>query len=159
MIQMGKNRYEGSYQHFDEKGRYNISIFARTINGTLSIPRQTSLVQTLGEAPQQDGATADTDLSVNIPCLNVQDAFYSLHLTLYHHPVDQNNIYWKYDHSAQMSCPDNPGQAYLNRDMSITIPDLRYGGTSYALDLIYYQNPFDPFNLPCWILGDIRLLR
>jgi sugar lactone lactonase YvrE len=62
-------RFEGSFDGFDERGDYFISIFARDADGSIGRPSNTSVFQAVGEDPydiNQDGVVNAVDIQLVI---------------------------------------------------------------------------------------------
>ncbi len=160
----GENIYKGQYSGFTHKGTYNIAVYAKDTKGNLSIPKQTTFIQTSGEPPdsnQTTQTTVSTDLSIDIPCLKFQENFYRVQLTPYNHPADSSNLYWKLDSASAADCTGvdtADTESVLENNLDITIGELQFQGIHYTVYLIYYQNPDDPFNLPHWVLGEVEIL-
>jgi len=142
------NSYEGTYKGFDKKGTYNVAVFARDGNGTLSIPKSTSVIQTAGDS----FANLDSALKMALPCIEVQGVCYNLSLDYYPNPSDTNNLYWKLDMSSVGTNQDCSSDcAAIDFDFQITVPNIKFAGNSYQIVLNKYANSMDFFDL-YWVL-------
>ena len=84
------NRYQGTYDGFTSAGAYNIAIFAKDENGSISVPKQTTVTVT-GGGPCLNVAS---DFSIQVPCADYNGNPYGFSLGFYRHPDDPSGFYW-----------------------------------------------------------------
>lgn len=134
--------YEGSYDGFTQKGKYNIAIFARDKNGTLSIPKRTSVRQTAGPSyPSIDSA-----LKMSIPCVDLGGVHYDLSLKYISNPQDPMSLIWTLELNSlliKQNCRNS--YASIGIDFNLTISKMEIGGRFYEMTFEKHYNLRDPF--------------
>ena len=147
MTNIGNNRFEGTYTDFNITGIYNLAVYAKDSNDTLSLPQQITVTQT-----GQNFAILGSDLKMTIPNLEFQGTYYQANLNYYPNPLDPLNFYWKLDDDSvgvsQYSVNDC---ASMDVDWKIMIPKIVFEGNFYQINLNYYPNPNNPFGFH-WML-------
>ena len=95
------------------------------------------------KAFSQCGTVAD-NLSLVLPCVEYEGAYYKLNFSAYANPADPAWLYWRYE-SIQ---PATGGStcAHIDAALKITAPCVYYAGKNIAITLEYYDWPY-------WKLG------
>jgi hypothetical protein len=101
------------------------------------------------KAFSQCGTLAD-NLSLVLPCVEYEGAYYKLNFSAYANPADPAWLYWRYE-SIQLATGGS-NCAHADTALTITVPCVYYGGKNIAIILEYYNNPAEP-NWPYWKLG------
>ena len=141
LVKSGKNEYRGNWDGFTQNGTYHLAVFARDTCGTLSIPKSTTVIQSLGESQ----ALLSPSLELTLPCIRFQGASYQTILAFHENPLDKNNLYFKTRAEAIGWASSGLGNcAVLNGDLSITIPKVKFLGQFYQISLNHHPDPADP---------------
>ena len=136
------NRYQGTYTGFTAPGDYNIAIFAKDENGSLSLP-----VQTMVTVPGDSACLkVASDFSIQVPCAQYNGNQYGFLLDFYRHPDDSSGYYWKLI-MATLSTGTGSACIPIGGDLSMPIPCMTYSGRQYGVTLRFYKNPYDPDGL------------
>lgn len=140
------NTYEGTYDAFTQKGKYHISVLAADADGVVSLPKTTSVTQTLGQCH----ADLSPALNLLIPCVGFQGQHYRISLNL--SPSGGPPQVWELDGGSIGWNPDWCGDcAALDQDFRISLPRVEYQGGFYQAAFKRYVNPADPFG-DYWVL-------
>jgi len=105
----------------------------------------------ISTAFSQCGTVAD-DLSLVLPCVEYEGAYYKLNFSAYANPADPTWLYWRYE-SLQLASGGS-SCAHADAALTITAPCVYYAGYNIAMTLEYCPNinPAEP-NWPYWKLG------
>ena len=101
------------------------------------------------KAFSQCGTLAD-DLSLVLPCVEYEGAYYKLNFSAYANPADSAWLYWRFE-SIQFASGGSTC-AHIDAALKITVPCVYYAGKNIAITLEYYINPAEP-NGFYWKLG------
>ncbi len=94
--------------------------------------------------------TVDNNLSLVLPCVEYEGAYYKLNFSAYTNPADPAWLYWRYE-SIQFASGGSTC-AHIDAALKITAPCVYYAGKNIAITLEYYINPADPSGF-YWKLG------
>ncbi|OPL10570.1 MAG: hypothetical protein AVO38_05000 [delta proteobacterium ML8_D] len=97
-------------------------------------------------APQafsQCGTLAN-DLSLVLPCVEYEGAYYKLNFSAYTNPADRAWFYWQFQSIQPVTGGSNC--AHLDNNLTITIPCVYLAGRNLAITLEYYEGLY-------WKLG------
>lgn len=70
---VGNGRYQNSYSDFNNYGNYDIAVYAKDINGTVSLQKTTSVFQLNGQDAYEDDDSAATANAIQVDGPNPQD--------------------------------------------------------------------------------------
>ena len=101
------------------------------------------------KAFSQCGTVAD-DLSLVLPCVEYEGAYYKLNFSAYANPADPAWLYWRYE-SIQLASGGSTC-AHADTALTITVPCVYCGGKNIAITLEYYINLAEPSGF-YWKLG------
>jgi hypothetical protein len=89
--------------------------------------------------------TLANDLSLVLPCVEYEGAYYKLNFSAYKNPADPDWFYWQFQEPIQ---PATGGSncAHLDNNLTITIPCVYLAGRNLAITLEYYEGLY-------WKLG------
>jgi hypothetical protein len=153
MDHVGNNRYEGVYTDFTENGNYNIAVFAKDMNGMVSIPMSTSFIQTSGDSY----VILNSALTITIPSVELQGTCYQVVLDYATNSLGGPDLIWKLDINSigiNQSCGSDC--ALMDLNFQITIPKVEVEGNFYQVILNKYLNPTDPFGF-YWMLDSASI--
>jgi len=146
--------YQGTYDGFTQKGTYNVAVFARDGNGTLSIPKSTSVIQTGGDTY----ANLNSALIMALPCVEFLGICYNISFDYYVNQSDTMNLFWVSDMtSIDINQDCDSDCASMDTAFNITIPKIEYQGNFYQIVLNKYLNPIDPFGF--YLLLDMASVK
>ena len=147
MTDVGNNRFEGTYMDFNMTGTYNLAIYAKDSNDTLSLPQKITITQT-----GQTFASIGSGLKIIIPSLDFQGNDYQVTLNYYPNPSDTDNYFWKLDANSVGVGQNCSGDcASVDSNWQIIIPKIEFEGNFYQINLKYYQHPNNPSDFH-WML-------
>ena len=86
--------------------------------------------------------TLANDLSLVLPCVEYEGAYYKLNFSAYKNPADIDWFYWKFE-SIQPAAGGS-ACAHIDTALTITVPCVYYAGKNIAIILEYYNNPAEP---------------
>lgn len=136
LFKTADTEYQAAYGGFTEKGTYNVAVFARDVNGNISLPVKTSVIQKL----DQPGASLNSQLNILLPCVNVSGTCYDMEFTLY----DKSLLLWKLNGNYGLAnCV--PECAGLDNNFGISIPSIEHEGQFYKVFFKEHKSPDDPF--------------
>lgn len=99
-------------------------------------------------------ATVDSNLNIDIPCVNVGGEYYQVTLIRYQKPNDPFTFYWSLGEVIPES--DNGDCASVNlATMAVNLPCVNVSETEYSVDFNQYVNTADPFQF-YWSLGAVQ---
>ncbi len=108
------------------------------------------LFATVSTGFSQCGTVAN-DLSMTLPCVEYDGAYFSLTLDYYTHPADPAGLYWRFRTIA--AAAPSSSCAQVDSGLHITAPCVYFAGINLSMELVPYANPADPGGL-YWKMGD-----